>query len=35
MSAISSEIERFNRLSVTWWDRGGPMRPLLVVDGLG
>lgn len=34
MSAIYSEIERFNRLSVTWWDRGGPMRPLHVVNEL-
>ena len=34
MSAITSEIERFNRLSATWWNREGPMRPLHVVNAL-
>lgn len=34
MSAIASEIERFNRLSATWWDSKGPMRPLHVVNNL-
>ena len=28
------EIERFNRLAATWWDRTGPMRPLHVVNEL-
>lgn len=34
MTAIKSEIERFNRLSATWWNREGPMRPLHVVNAL-
>ncbi len=34
MTAIASEIERFNRLSATWWDTRGPMRPLHVVNAL-
>ena len=34
MTAISSEIERFNRLSATWWNPLGPMRPLHVVNAL-
>ena len=34
MTAITSEIERFNRLSATWWDSLGPMRPLHVVNAL-
>ncbi len=34
MTAIASEIERFNRLSKTWWNREGPMRPLHVVNAL-
>ena len=34
MTAITSEIERFNRLSATWWDSQGPMRPLHVVNAL-
>lgn len=34
MTAIPSEIERFNRLSATWWDSEGPMRPLHVVNAL-
>jgi 2-polyprenyl-6-hydroxyphenyl methylase/3-demethylubiquinone-9 3-methyltransferase len=34
MTAIASEIERFNRLSGTWWDSQGPMRPLHVVNAL-
>ena len=32
MTAIAAEIERFNRLSATWWDSKGPMRPLHVVN---
>lgn len=28
------EVERFNRLAATWWDRSGPMRPLHVVNEL-
>jgi len=34
MTAITSEIERFNRLSTTWWNPTGPMRPLHVVNAL-
>ncbi len=34
MTAIAAEIERFNRLSATWWDSRGPMRPLHVVNDL-
>lgn len=34
MTAITSEIERFNRLSATWWNSDGPMRPLHVVNAL-
>lgn len=34
MTAITSEIERFNRLSATWWNSRGPMRPLHVVNAL-
>ena len=34
MTVIASEIERFNRLSTTWWNRAGPMRPLHVVNAL-
>ena len=34
MTAITSEIERFNRLSSTWWNSTGPMRPLHVVNAL-
>ena len=30
----ADEIERFNRLAATWWDRKGPMRPLHVVNEL-
>jgi 2-polyprenyl-6-hydroxyphenyl methylase/3-demethylubiquinone-9 3-methyltransferase len=33
-SANPAEIERFNRLSRTWWDAAGPMRPLHVVNAL-
>jgi 2-polyprenyl-6-hydroxyphenyl methylase / 3-demethylubiquinone-9 3-methyltransferase len=28
------ELERFNRLAATWWNRAGPMRPLHVINGL-
>jgi 2-polyprenyl-6-hydroxyphenyl methylase / 3-demethylubiquinone-9 3-methyltransferase len=28
------EVERFNRLAATWWNRAGPMRPLHVVNEL-
>ena len=34
MTAITAEIERFNRLSATWWKSDGPMRPLHVVNAL-
>ncbi|MEO8937134.1 MAG: bifunctional 2-polyprenyl-6-hydroxyphenol methylase/3-demethylubiquinol 3-O-methyltransferase UbiG [Burkholderiaceae bacterium] len=34
MTAITSEIERFDRLSTTWWNSRGPMRPLHVVNAL-
>lgn len=34
MAAITSEIERFNRLSATWWNSEGPMRPLHVINAL-
>ncbi len=34
MTVIASEIERFNRLSATWWHGTGPMRPLHVVNTL-
>ncbi len=34
MPVIAAEIERFNRLSATWWDSHGPMRPLHVVNSL-
>ena len=34
MTAITAEIERFNRLSATWWNSMGPMRPLHVVNAL-
>jgi 2-polyprenyl-6-hydroxyphenyl methylase/3-demethylubiquinone-9 3-methyltransferase len=34
MTVIASEIERFNRLSATWWNSEGPMRPLHVVNAL-
>lgn len=34
MTAIASEIARFDRLSATWWDAAGPMRPLHVVNAL-
>lgn len=34
MTAIGSEIERFDRLSATWWNANGPMRPLHVVNAL-
>jgi 2-polyprenyl-6-hydroxyphenyl methylase/3-demethylubiquinone-9 3-methyltransferase len=34
MTAIASEIERFDRLSATWWNPTGPMRPLHVANAL-
>ena len=34
VTKIASEIERFNRFSVTWWDAEGPMRPLHIVNAL-
>jgi 2-polyprenyl-6-hydroxyphenyl methylase/3-demethylubiquinone-9 3-methyltransferase len=34
MTIIASEIERFDRLSATWWNPTGPMRPLHVVNEL-
>lgn len=33
-TAIAAEIERFNKLSATWWNSEGPMRPLHVVNDL-
>ena len=30
----NEEIERFDRLAATWWNRLGPMRPLHVVNNL-
>ncbi len=30
----SDEVQRFNRLAATWWDRTGPMRPLHVINDL-
>ncbi len=29
-----NEVERFNRLAATWWNRAGPMQPLHVVNDL-
>ncbi len=34
MTAIAADVERFDRLSATWWDAAGPMRPLHVVNAL-
>ncbi len=34
MTVIAAEIERFDRLSATWWNRDGPMRPLHVTNAL-
>jgi len=34
MTAIRSEIERFDRLGATWWNPSGPMRPLHVINAL-
>jgi 2-polyprenyl-6-hydroxyphenyl methylase/3-demethylubiquinone-9 3-methyltransferase len=34
MTIIASEVDRFNRLSATWWNPMGPMRPLHVVNEL-
>ncbi len=34
MTTIASEIERFDKLSTTWWNPTGPMRPLHVVNAL-
>jgi 2-polyprenyl-6-hydroxyphenyl methylase/3-demethylubiquinone-9 3-methyltransferase len=34
MSAVASEVDRFNRLAAVWWDSAGPMRPLHVVNAL-
>lgn len=34
MTIIASEIDRFNRLSATWWNSAGPMRPLHVINDL-
>src|SRR5512137_868616 len=34
MTIIASEIGRFNRLSATWWNSAGPMRPLHVINEL-
>jgi 2-polyprenyl-6-hydroxyphenyl methylase/3-demethylubiquinone-9 3-methyltransferase len=34
MTTIASEIDRFDRLSATWWNGTGPMRPLHVINEL-
>ena len=34
MTVIAAEIERFIRLSTTWWNRNRPMRPLHGVNAL-
>lgn len=34
MTIIASEIDRFDRLSSTWWNSSGPMRPLHVINEL-
>lgn len=34
MTAVSTEVDRFNRLAATWWDATGPMRPLHVINQL-
>ena len=34
MTAVASDIDRFNRLAATWWNRRGPMRPLHEVNAL-
>jgi len=34
MTALVTEVDRFNRLAATWWDRTGPMRPLHVINRL-
>lgn len=34
MTALPSEIERFDRLAATWWDPRGPMRPLHEINDL-
>lgn len=34
MTAIASEVARFDRLAATWWNSAGPMRPLHVVNRL-
>jgi 2-polyprenyl-6-hydroxyphenyl methylase/3-demethylubiquinone-9 3-methyltransferase len=34
MTAIPAEIQRFDKLSSTWWNKLGPMRPLHVVNAL-
>jgi 2-polyprenyl-6-hydroxyphenyl methylase/3-demethylubiquinone-9 3-methyltransferase len=34
MTALASEVARFDRLAATWWNSAGPMRPLHVVNRL-
>jgi len=34
VTVIATEIERFDRLSASWWNSQGPMRPLHVVNTL-
>jgi 2-polyprenyl-6-hydroxyphenyl methylase/3-demethylubiquinone-9 3-methyltransferase len=34
VSVLPDQIERFDRLSATWWHASGPMRPLHVVNAL-
>jgi 2-polyprenyl-3-methyl-5-hydroxy-6-metoxy-1,4-benzoquinol methylase len=31
---VAKEMERFNRLSATFWNSAGPMRPLHVLNDL-
>jgi 2-polyprenyl-6-hydroxyphenyl methylase/3-demethylubiquinone-9 3-methyltransferase len=33
-ASVAADIDRFNRLAATWWDRRGPMRPLHEVNAL-
>ena len=34
MTIVATELERFNRLSATFWNSVGPMRPLHVLNDL-
>lgn len=33
-TARVDEVQRFNRLAATWWNRTGPMRPLHVINAM-